>query len=259
MKPFVRLLLPARFIPLIIWLYRWFRALPYIGNAVVCPCCGGHFRRFLPAGYDVVRPYALCPFCGTVERHRLLWLYLRNHTNLFQDCLKVLHFAPEYILEQKFRRCSNLDYITADLNNPAMLKVDITDIPLPDATFDVVLCSHVLEHVPDDRKAMRELCRILKPGGWAILLVPIELDRATTFEDPTVTDPQERLRLFNQTDHVRIYGRDYVERLEEAGLTVRQDHPVREFSPSLVQRYGLKDEPIFFCTHSEKRRNRENR
>ena len=249
MKTFVKSLLPARFISPLTWLYHWFRALPYAGNAVVCPCCGGHFRRFLPMGYVVVRPYAVCPFCNAGERHRLLWLYLRNHTNLFHDCLKVLHFAPEYILEQKFRRCSNLEYITADLNNPAMLKVDITDIPFPDATFDVVLCSHVLEHVPDDRKAMHELYRVLKPGGWAILLVPIELDRTTTFEDPTVTDPQERLRLFNQIDHVRIYGRDYVDRLEGAGFTVRQDHAIREFSPSLVQRYGLRDEPIFFCTH----------
>jgi SAM-dependent methyltransferase len=182
----------------------------------------------------------------------LLWLYLQQRTNLFSTPLKVLHFAPEFALQRRFRQCSNLDYISADLSEPeAMQKMDITAIPSANQTFDVILCSHVLEHIPDDRQAMRELHRVLKPGGWAILLVPIDMRREQTFEDPTVTDPQERLRLFEQTDHVRIYGRDYVQRLEQAGFMVRQEDFLACLDPTLVQRGRLSaptlDNTIFHC------------
>jgi hypothetical protein len=250
MKSIVKSHLPPSVVPLARSLLYWLQSVPYLGNQVTCPCCGGHFRHFLPHAYEVIaRLNALCPRCHCAERHRLLWLYLHNRTNFFRDNLKVLHFAPEYIFERKIRKCSNLDYITADLLSPdVMVHMDITDIPYTDNTFDVILCSHVLVYVQDDRKAMCELYRVLKPGGWAILLVPIDLELATTIEDPSAIDPLERLRRFGQRDHVRIYGRDYLTRLEQAGFTVRQDPYVQELPPSLIERYSLLDVPIFFCT-----------
>lgn len=231
-------------------LYRQSRGFMYRGDRVFCPCCNGSFRRFLPFGIKVIRQNVLCPYCGSVERQRLLWLYLHNRTNLFSDKLRVLHIAPEEIIQRKLRSCPNLEYTSADLDSrDAMVKMDITDIPYAENTVDVILCSHVLEHIPDDKKAMSELYRILRPGGWAILLVPLDLQRIETFEDPNVVDPKERLRLFNQADHVRIYGRDYTDRLESVGFTVHQEAYARTLDPVLIERYGLlADEDIFYCT-----------
>lgn len=252
MKTRVRTFIPPRYSPAARNLYRGLRALPYIGNRVYCPCCDGHFRRFLPYGFKAIRQNALCPRCGAGERHRLMWLYFQNRTNLFRDKLKVLHFAPEAIIEQKLRTYPNLDYTSADLNpRSAMVTMDITDIPYEEHTIDVILCSHVLEHIPDDRMAMSELYRVLKPGGWAILLVPLDPMRANTFEDPSTVDPQERYHLFGQIDHVRVYGRDYTTRLEYAGFTVHQEPYARELGPDLIQRYGLEaNDDIFCCTKS---------
>ncbi len=160
----------------------------------------------------------------------------------------MLHIAPELQLSRLFRAQPSLDYLSADLKSPrAMVKMDITDIPYPDHTFDVIYCSHVLEHVPDDRKAMRELHRVLKPGGWAILQVPITAK--ATVEDPAVTDPQERLRLYGQIDHVRRYGPDYKDRLVEAGFGVILEQFVQELNERQVRRFGLnKCSPIHLCT-----------
>jgi len=248
LKLYVREFLPSHFFLLGRSLYYWFQAIScIIGKRVTCPCCGHHLRCFVPFRGQSV----LCPWCWSLPRHRLLYFYLQNCTNLFQDTLTVLHFAPD-ALERKLRVSPNLTYISADLEDArAMRKIDITAIPFADQTVDVILCSHVLEHVLDDSKAMSELCRILKPGGWAILQVPINLDSATTFEDPSIVDPKERERLFGQYDHVRIYGRDYVTRLEQAGFTVRQDEYAHTLDPSFIQKHGLySDEAIFFCTHS---------
>jgi Methyltransferase domain len=254
MKAKVKTLIPPRYFPVAYKLNRWLKMLRYIGNQVYCPCCDHHFRCFLPFGYKTIRQNALCPNCGALERQRLLWLYLPNRTNLFRDRLRVLHFAPEDKIQKKLRACPNLDYTSADLDSPlAMIKMDITRIPYAECTVDAILCSHVLEHIPDDRKAMSELYRILKPGGWAILLVPLDLKRIETFEDPNVIDPKERFRLFDQADHVRIYGRDFKNRLERVGFTVYQDSYARGLDPVLIQRYGLlMDEDVFYCTKPEK-------
>jgi hypothetical protein len=252
----VKTLVPPRYLPAVrklYWqlqdqkLYRWFRGLPYIGNQVYCPCCDSHFRCFIPKGPN---RNGMCPRCGYLDRHRMLWLYLDKRTNIFRDRLKVLHFAPEFIIQKKLRSCPNLDYTSADLDSPlAMAKVDITSIPYAENTFDIILCSHVLEHIPDDQQAMSELYRILKPGGWALILVPFDAERAETFEDPNVVDPKERTRLFGQFDHVRIYGRDFMDRLERAGFTVHQEFYARELGPALAQRYGLLVEvDMFYCT-----------
>ena len=142
-----------------------------------------------------------------------------------------------------------LDYITADLSSPrASTKADITNIPCKDNSFDVVLCNHVLEHVADDQKAMREIRRVLSPDGWAILQTPIDSRRSTTFEDPTIVSPEAREQAFGQHNHVRVYGRDYKERLEKAGFTVNVDRYFKELGPDLARKYGLQDEEIYFCT-----------
>lgn len=218
-------------------------------GGVECPCCGGSFPKFIHGGVTL-RPDALCPACHSLERHRLQWLYFRERTNIFRDPLRVLHFAPEARLQEALKAMPNLDYTSADLYSPlAMEKVDIADIPYEDGAFDVVLCSHVLEHIPDDRGAMAELHRVLKAGGWAILQVPLDLDLEHTREDSSITDPGERTRLFGQHDHVRMYGRDYADRLTAAGFEVNIDTYVRQLGSDAIRRYGLVgSEDVYYCT-----------
>lgn len=225
------------------WLWTAKRILPiaYRGSAVECPCCSGAFRRFARFGG---RDNALCPRCFALERHRLLCLYLSDHP-LGQD-LSVLHFAPEESLQTKLRRRER--YVGADLDSPrADVKIDITAIPYEEE-FDVVICNHVLEHIPNDRKAMRELARALKPGGIALMQHPMDESRAETYEDPTLTSPEQRLAAFGQFDHVRVYGRDFVDRLHEAGFDVEVIDYFEELSSSDQVRYGLRHEPIFRCS-----------
>ena len=223
------------------------QAAPFIGIKHYCPCCGWYLRKFLPFGV-VTRPNARCPRCWSLERHRLLWLYLKDRTNLFTEPLRLLHFAPEAVFESAFKSLHNLDYITADLDSSrAMVKADITDIPYEDYSFDVILCSHVLEHVNDDRRAMSELFRILRPGGWAIFMVPISGE--VTFEDPSITAPEDRERYFGQWDHVRVYGADFADRLESAGFDAEVVRYTRELGERRIRRYGLPEsDDIFLCT-----------
>lgn len=192
----------------------------YRGRGRWCPVCGHSSRRFRSGG-TVAREDARCPRCGALERHRFVWLYLTHRTNLFDGHPKrVLHVAPEQAFEGRLRDRLGAGYLTADLLDPhVMERMDITDIQYPDESFDVIYCSHVLEHVEDDQRAMREFRRVLKKSGWAILLVPIMGDM--TFEDPTVVRPSDRLRVFGQEDHVRRYGRDYADRLRRAGFDVQ--------------------------------------
>ena len=220
----------------------------FYGFRYKCPCCGGHFRQFAPYGTKV-RQNARCPRCGTLERHRLLWLYLKNKTVFFKKTLKVLHIAPEPYLQDTFKRLRNLDYITADLHESDVdLKIDVTDITLDDDQFDCIICYHVLEHIVDDRKAMKELYRILKPGGFAIIQVPIDERRARTFENPAIVRPEEIERYFGQIGHVRMYGRDYKDRLEDAGFTVQVDNYVKKLGKRRIDRYLLdKYENIYLC------------
>lgn len=199
--------------------------LAYVGRGRKCPMCGVRRRRFLPYGYVDSREDALCPRCLSLERHRLIWLWLERHSNLFSSHPRLLHIAPEVSLMRHFKRhYKGLNsYITADLESPlADMHFDVQHIPLDSRSIDVVICNHLLEHVADDRCALRELYRIMRPGGWGIMLVPEDRSRATTFEDDTITDPEERTRLFGQYDHRRIYGRDYDLRLEEAGFSVER-------------------------------------
>jgi SAM-dependent methyltransferase len=216
------------------------RALAHRGNAVQCPCCDGSFDEFIR---HRGRPHAKCPRCGALERHRLLWLYLTERTNLLSSRCSLLHFAPERSYAERLKPRPGLRYVTADLDSPlAMDKVDIMDMPYADGSFDAVLCNHVLEHVDDDRVAMQEIRRVLRPGGWAILMTPIDATRATTLEDPAITTPAERHRVFGQSDHVRLYGRDFAARVADAGFAVRTDRYVDQLDPELVSRCGLRRE-----------------
>lgn len=224
-------------------------SLIHIGKEVNCPCCGWNFRKFLPYGVEV-RENAMCPRCGSLERHRSLWFYLKNKTNFFFDNLKVLHFAPEYCFLKTFKSIPNLDYVSADLTSSlADVKMDITNIMYDDNSFDVILCCHVLEHIPDDFRALTELFRVLKPRGWAILQVPIDLSRDKTIEDTNMTMlPEERERVFGLKEHVRLYGKDYKDRLEKAGFTVKVDTYVKELGNDVIKKYGLaKNEDIYYC------------
>ena len=223
----------------------------YKGSSCYCPLCDSAIEKFQPTGKvnSNLRLNAKCPVCHSLERHRAIWLYLKQETDLLlTQKKKMLHVAPEQCLMEKFSQLAHLDYLTADLFNPAMVKMDLTDIQYPDNSFDIIYCSHVLEHIPDDRQAMKELARVLNPDGWAILQVPI--DRDITFEDATITDPLERERHFGQKDHVRSYGRDYQQRLEQSGFKVEVVPYVAQFSQAEQQKYGLnrdKDD-VFFCT-----------
>lgn len=221
----------------------------YLGKGVKCSVCGSEFRKFLPYGRSG-RDNALCPHCLSLERHRLMYLYLQRKTNFFKDNLKLLHVAPEYCFIDRFERMKNLDYITADIESPlAKVKMDIHQIPFPDHTFDVTFCNHVMEHVDDDIKAMSELYRVLKPGGWAIIQSPQDLSKATTYEDASITDPKEREKHFWQDDHLRLFGRDYGKRLEKGGFKVTEDRFVMDqLTPEEVKLFALPaNEIIYFC------------
>ncbi len=224
-------------------------AIFYAGNKVECPIDGRKYRKFLPYGRLNPRSNALCPSSLSLERHRLLWLFLQQKTNFFSERLKVLHIAPELCFMERFEKMSNLNYITADLESPlASVKMDVQEIPFDENSFDVVFCNHVMEHVDDDIQAMSEIFRVLKKGGWAIMQSPVYNDLETTYEDPSITDGRERELAFGQDDHQRKYGRDYGKRLEKAGFKVTEDDFVKTLGEEAVKRYALpKDEIIYFC------------
>ncbi|MDR2890851.1 MAG: methyltransferase domain-containing protein [Alistipes sp.] len=265
-------------------------------KGVECPICGGRYRRFMPYGYVEVRKNALCPGCLSLERHRLLWLWLGRQTDLLKEGRqtdpptsgpKFLHIAPEVCLSKRFKkiygskrnegfrqrgadaaptedaregivqnvqtrpsseearqvRRDHGSYITADLESPlADVRLDVQNITFADGAFDVVFCNHVLEHVPDDRLAMREMFRVMRPGGWGVLLSPVDRGREATFEDDSITSPEERTRVFGQYDHRRVYGRDYGRRLAEAGFEVSEIDFFATLTPDEQRRFGLRTE-----------------
>jgi len=213
-----------------------------------CPVCENYSEKFFAAGKPL-RKDARCPFCLSLERHRFGWFYLKNYTDLFDENDKdVLHIAPEKCFEKKLIKLK-CRYITADLFNPrVMIKMDITKIHFPDKYFDVILCSHVLEHVQNDREAINELFRVLKKDGWALLIVPVYSETEKTIEDPSISDPKERERCFGQKDHVRRYGIDFIDRLEESGFTVRTISPEDYLTKNDIFHMGIKNNKLFYCT-----------
>lgn len=236
--------------------------LRYAGGVNFCNVCETKIKKWQPLGYDLpvltekqivgagLRE-AMCPVCMSSDRIRLLFYFLKNKTNIFTNRHKLLHIAPEPSLEHLFKKHPNIDYLTADLDpTEVMMQMDITKIQLPENSFDAIVCNHVLEHIPDDMKAMSELYRILKPGGWAILQVPFSKTLSQTFEDPKVINPNDREQIFGQTDHVRIYAWDYTDRLKKAGFNV---NVYRWTEDDRIQDLAMKmklnpDEPVFYCT-----------
>ncbi|TAI46803.1 class I SAM-dependent methyltransferase [Flagellimonas allohymeniacidonis] len=229
--------------PWLIKLSYWVRpliAFSLKGNRFIDPIDGRTFKSFLPYGYENPRENVLSPSTLSLERHRLLWLYLQNETDFFKKNQKVLHFAPEQAFHKRFKKLKNIEYTTTDLNSPlAEVKADICNLPFEDNSYDVILCNHVLEHIPDDTTAMRELYRVLKPGGWGIFQIPQDLSRAFTFEDDSITDRKERAKIFGQYDHVRIYGRDYFDKLRSVGFKVQEVDYTAKLSSDEVEKYRL--------------------
>ena len=247
-KRFIKQFLPDRLEVKFRQAFYFLRGLWFWGSRYECPCCETQVRRFIYGGVTL-RPSAQCPRCGSLERHRLLYLYLKHRTDFFNRHLCVLDVAPTYFMQQKFRHYANLNYLSTDLDDPwVMTHMDIMAIPLPDNHFDCIICYHVLEHIADDRQALKELFRVLKPDGWAILQSPIDVNRETTLEDPRVTTPEAHRKLFGQDDHLRVYGRDYIERLREAGFHVTPDTFIQQLSNKMIDKFGLiKEEILFIC------------
>ncbi len=224
--------------------------LAYVGRGVRCPVCGARYRRFMPYGYVETRPNALCPRCLALERHRLLWLWIERETDMTTAAPEFLHIAPEVCLMRKFKKVYTGEkaarYVTADLESPlAKVKMDVQAIPFPENSFDVIFCNHILEHVADDRLAMCEMHRVMRPGGWGVMLSPVDDSRAETFEDDSITDPAERTRIFGQYDHRRVYGRDYAGRLRKTGFDVEEVDYFSALAPEEQKLYGVRRETLY--------------
>lgn len=221
------------------------------GNKFTDPIDGKSFRKFLPYGYGKQRENALSPSTLSLERHRLMWLFLRDDTDFFtsKEKIKTLHIAPEQCFLDLFRKQTNLEYITSDLESPiADVKADICNLPFDDNSFNVVFCNHVLEHIIDDTKAMQELYRVLKKGGFGIFQIPQDLSREKTFEDNTITNRTERAEIFGQYDHVRVYGRDYFNKLRSIGFEVDEIDYTKKITREKLERYCLmKNEILPVC------------
>ena len=221
------------------------------GDNFTDPIDGKSFKKFLPYGYENQRENALSPSTLSLERHRLMWLFLRDETTYFtsKEKQKVLHIAPEQCFLDIFRKQKNLAYTTSDLESPiADVKADICDLPFKNNSFDIVFCNHVLEHIQDDTKAMQELYRVLKPNGMGIFQIPQDLSREKTFEDNSITDRKERAKIFGQYDHVRIYGKDYFNKLRSIGFKVDEIDYTQKIAPEKLERFCLmKGEILPVC------------
>lgn len=244
MKDLLNLIPRPWLIQLSIWfrpLIKWF----FKGNRFIDPIDGSSYRKFLPYGYQKLRQNALCPGTLSLERHRLLWLYLDRETEFLKKPLTVLHLAPEQVFYKKFKHFSHWKYTTADLNSPlAEVKADICKLPFKENTYDLIFCNHVLEHIPDHLQAMRELHRVLKKGGTLIAQVPLDENRETTYQDDSITDPKERTRLFGQYDHVRIYGKDFFTFLTQVGFIAQGISYTTQLSEKEIEKFGLQKERI---------------
>ena len=232
--------------PWLISLSIWLRPLIklyYSGNSFEDPIDGSSYRKFLPYGYDKLRENALCPGTLSLERHRLLWLYLSRETSFLKDNIRVLHIAPEQVFYTKFKGLDHWDYTTTDLHSPlADVKADICALPFESDNYDLILCNHVLEHIPDDHSAITELYRVLKKGGTLIAQVPLDENRSVTFEDDSIIDQKERTKIFGQYDHVRVYGSDYYQRLEKVGFTTQGIDYLSQLSQEERNRFALPKE-----------------
>lgn len=257
-KELIKAIIPTRLRP---WVNLMVRKIYFYGSRYYCPVCKSNIKLLKPLGFDfpIIKQKqivggglrdAQCPVCRSSDRVRLLFLFMKNRADIFINQTRLIHIAPEKPLERIFHKHKNISYLTADLEKDnVMEKMDITDIQYPENSFDAIICNHVLEHIPDDLKAMKELYRVLKPGGWAILQVPFSKIMDTTFEDSSVKTQKDRERIFGQKDHVRIYGKDYPDRLKQSGFEVeiykwKEDKDLDNPNNTM----GLnEDEVVFYC------------
>jgi SAM-dependent methyltransferase len=237
------------------------------GDKYYCPFCGYSFRKFRPGGIElpVIRERQIigagfrlndvCPRCYSLDRDRLIYLFLSQKTNILTAPLKIFHVAPEGCIRALLSKHPNIEYEAGmkyhegyyyDRNTNIL---DITDLKFDDESFDVIICNHVLEHVRDDHKAIGELYRVLKPGGWAILQVPISKLLDSTFEDASVITPEAREKVFGQFDHVRIYGKDYPSRLESRGFIVKIHNPYKDHWDSDLDKYAINPEEDLYIAY----------
>jgi len=231
---------PRAFLIKLSILIRPILALIFKGSKFTDPINGKQYRRFLSYGYNKIRPNALCPGTLSLERHRLLWLYLTEDSDIENEFLNVLHIAPEQVFYKKFNEFNKWAYTTTDLDSPlADVKANICNLPFKDCTYDLILCNHVLEHIVDDIKAMKEIYRVLKPGGRAILQIPLDKEREKSYEDYTITKPQDRNKYFGQYDHVRIYGMDFFNRLSDVGFRYEKIDITSKLTDKNISKYGL--------------------
>lgn len=228
-----------------------FAPLVYFGTKYEDPINGKMYRKFLSYGYGELakKNNALCPGSLSLERHRLLWLYLKEKTDFFTHQHKMLHIAPELCFYKLFKALRNIDYTTGDYKSPiADIHFDLHKAPFDENTFDIILCNHVLEHVNDSQQCMRELYRIMKPGGWGIFQVPLDTNRSKTLEDENILTEEDREKYYWQKDHLRLFGLDYKDKLAEAGFEVTVDDFIKTLKPELVERYQLPaGEKIYLC------------
>ena len=231
---------PREFLINLSLLFQPILSLIFIGSKFTDPIYGKQYSRFLSYGYNTIRTNALCPGTLSLERHRLLWLYLNSNSNIESQFLNVLHVAPEQVFFKKFKKFKNWTYTTTDLNSPlADIKADLCNLPFKDETYDLILCNHVLEHIIDDIKAMKEIYRVLKTGGKAILQIPLDMEKEESYEDHTIINPKDRSKHFGQYDHVRIYGMDFFKKLSNIGFRYEKIDFTSKLSDRDIIKYGL--------------------
>tara|TARA_B000000565_G_scaffold229680_1_gene187574 strand:+ start:428 stop:1213 length:786 start_codon:yes stop_codon:yes gene_type:complete len=249
LKRVVKLVLnffPRQFLLSISLILRPILRILYRGKKFVDPIDGSSYRTFLPYGYNRLRKNALCPGTLSLERHRLLWLYLKKKTKLLEKNISVLHVAPEIIFIKKFKKITNWNYVSIDLKSPlADIKANVYNLPFEENYFDLILCNHVLEHIEDDYKALNELHRVIKNKGTLIVQVPLDKNLKKTFENKEIMNPKERNKYYGQYDHVRVYGLDFYTRLAKSGFTPKKIDILKEMSNEEKIKYCLpKDEKI---------------
>ena len=220
----------------------------YSGNNFEDPIDGKKYRKLLPYGRLRTRVNALSPSTLSLERHRALWVYIKEYTGFFTEHIKMLHLAPEYCYIKRFKSMKNLDYVSGDLNSPwADYHFDVHSIPFEENSFDMLMANHLLEHVDDDYKVLDEFFRVLKPGGWGVLQVPVDWNNPNTEEDKSITDSVERERLYWQSDHVRLYGyKNYPDRLRGAGFDVEIFDMKNQLGEERYSKYCLGEERWIF-------------
>jgi len=254
MKVFIKFLvkfIPRKYLIRFSNLFSFFIQPFYYGNKYHCPVCNGSFRKLLPYGNKGTEN-RLCPKCLSLERHRLLWLFMKKNLNIFDKNIKVLHIAPEQPFIKRFKKQTKWIYITADLESPlANVKMDIKKMPFNNEEFDFVICNHVLEHIDDDITAMKEIYRVMKKESMAILQVPIDYKRTNTYENSKITTPEEREKHFGQYDHVRVYGLDYTDRLKSVGFKVEVNSFVKTIDPQDIDKYRLDLNELIYIAYKQ--------